>query len=88
MSVRILTKGAKEYLMNRIQCMREVGFQFADKLDYLEQRRADCCGYSLSSSSSSLSSSSGDQPFNAILAEDLFYVLDEENNYILEEDQP
>ena len=86
--MRIVTNGAKELLVNRIQCMRDTNNLLQDRLEDLEQRRAECCGYSLSSSESSSSSSgevssssSGDLLEFAVITENSLYQLDENNNY-------
>jgi len=58
MSLRVTTTGAKEALMNRIQCMRDVNGVYDDQVDELIALRAGCCAVSSSSSSLSTSSSS------------------------------
>jgi hypothetical protein len=46
--MRIITEGARQLLIDRIQCMRDVNGEIDDAIQDLMQRRADCCGYDLS----------------------------------------
>lgn len=53
--MRVITKGAIDYVLSRIQCMRDINLQLDLDVDELVTLRDGCC----SSSSSSSSSSSG-----------------------------
>ena len=44
--MRITTNGAKEQLISRIQCMRDVVSVIDGKVDELIEARAICCGES------------------------------------------
>lgn len=46
--MRIITEGARQLLIDRIQCMRDVNGEIDDSIFDLMQRRADCCGYEVS----------------------------------------
>ncbi len=49
--MRLETNGAKELLVDRIQCMRDIGTALDIDLDFLEESRVGCCqSYSSSSS--------------------------------------
>lgn len=61
--------------MDRLQCMRDVNGEIDDAIDDLMQRRADCCGYDLPSSSS-------EEPTPG----ETFHILTENNDIELNED--
>lgn len=44
--MKIVTTGAFELLMDRIQCMRETNASLDDKIDHMITERDECCSSS------------------------------------------
>jgi len=43
--MRLISEGARQLLMDRIQCMRDINGEIDDAITVLEASRAACCGY-------------------------------------------